>query len=294
MSNIVLAIDDMATNLLLIEQYLDGEGYDLKCFSSAEAALGYLRSGGEASAILLDRMMPGMDGISFMKAFRALDPDMLVPVIMQTAAATQAQIAEGIAAGAYYYLTKPYSRDVVRAILARALSDREANRTLRSMSAQVHAAMGRLESIEFSFRSLQDVRDVAFILASLYADPQTALLGIREMMLNAVEHGNLGITYGEKTDLVRTASWEQEVERRLSLPENAVKQARARLARRKTEMVLTVEDSGPGFDWTGFMEFDVSRARDPHGRGIAMSRKISFDDVTYVDPGNRVVCRTRL
>jgi CheY-like chemotaxis protein len=294
MRETVLAIDDEPPNLMLIEAYLEDEGYDLKFFPGAAAALDYLRAGGAASAILLDRMMPEMDGLSFMKSFRSMDEHMQVPVIMQTAAATPAQIAEGIAAGAYYYLTKPYSREVVRAILSRALADQEAHRALHSATAQVTGAMSRLESVELSFRSLSEVHNVALFLASLYPDSQTALLGIREMMLNAVEHGNLAITYEDKTALVRSGSWEQEVERRLNLPENATKTAHVRLDRRETELVLTVTDEGAGFDWSRFVEFDVTRARDPHGRGIAMSRMVSFSEVTFLGSGNKVICRKSL
>jgi len=292
MKHTVVAIDDEPANLLLIEHYLDGEDYNLKCFSSAVAALEHLQSDSAVSAILLDRMMPDMDGISFLKTFRTIERHILVPVIMQTVATTQTQIADGIAAGAYYYLTKPYSREVLRAILSRALSDHDYACGLHSSASQIASATHQIDAVEFSFRTLSDVRDIAFFLASLYPDPQAALVGIREIMLNAVEHGNLSITYAEKTALVRKRGWQQEVERRLSLRENIVKMAKAQLVRDNGELVLTVEDSGTGFDWKPFRAFDVARATDPHGRGIAMACLISFKSVTYVGAGNKVVCKT--
>ncbi|MGD0104288.1 MAG: response regulator [Rhodopila sp.] len=294
MNSTIIAIDDEPQNLMLIEHYLDGEGYNIKCFSGAMAALDYLRSGGAASAILLDRMMPDMDGISFIKAYRTLEQSVPVPVIMQTAAGMSSQIAEGIAAGAYYYLTKPYSQEVVRAILTRALSDHAFFQELKNSSERISAASKRIETVELAFRSLPDVNDISFFLASLYPDPQAALLGIREIMLNAVEHGNLAISYEEKTSLVRLGNWNGEVERRLNLPENIAKVASARLERGRTELVLTIEDQGQGFDPTRFMELDLRRACDPHGRGIAMARLVSFSDVSYAGLGNRVVCRAGL
>jgi hypothetical protein len=42
------------------------------------------------------------------------------------------------------------------------------------------------------------------------------------------------------------------------------------------------------------MELDLRRACDPHGRGIAMARLVSFSDVSYAGLGNRVVCRAGL
>lgn len=53
-------------------------------------------------------------------------------------------------------------------------------------------------------------------------------------------------------------------------------------------IVLTVADEGAGFDWTSFLEIQPERAFDLHGRGIAMSRLMSFDRVDYRGCGNEV------
>jgi CheY-like chemotaxis protein/anti-sigma regulatory factor (Ser/Thr protein kinase) len=267
-----------------------GEDLDLRCFLSAMDAMDYLRSGGRADAVLLDRMMPEIDGLTFMNEFRALPQFSHVPVIMQTAAGFPTQIAEGIAAGAYYYLTKPFSREVMTAVLSRALADYSIYHSRESDSTTLRAAATNVRQVELSFRSLGDVRDIARFLASFYPDPDTVLFGIHELMVNAVEHGNLGITYAEKTALVRAGTWEQEVARRLELPENLEKRARVRVDRNPSAMVLTIADQGPGFDWSSYTAFNDARARDPHGRGIAMARLLSFDDITFVPPGNKVIC----
>ena len=46
---------------------------------------------------------------------------------------------------------------------------------------------------------------------------------------------------------------------------------------------------GCGFDWRRFLDFDPERAFAPNGRGIALSRQLSFSSLTYIPPGNRVV-----
>ncbi len=291
MISTVIAIDDEAPNLLLLEAYLDGQPYEMKAFESAYAALEYVQSGGAADAVLLDRMMPGMDGMSFIRELKALPRYAAVPVIMQTAAATPAEITESFAAGAYYYLTKPYSRETLQTVIKRALFDYSFHRSMENTGAQIKAATSRIDDVTLSFRTLGDIGEISSLLALAYPDPQSALLGIRELMVNAVEHGNLGITYDEKTNLVRRATWEKEFERRLALPENTHKFATVRLERNTSALVLTIEDSGDGFDWTRYIDFDVARARDPNGRGISMARIVSFDDIAYISPGNKVVCR---
>ena len=294
MTQTILAIDDEANNLLLLESYLENTNHEIKIFTSGQQALDYLRGGGAADTILLDRMMPGMDGMAFMQILRTLKSHSRTPVILQTAAVGAAEIAEGIAAGAYYYLTKPYSRDVLLAIVARALADHTFHSGLQQTVQQISAGIAHVEQMRLSFRTIDDVRTVSFFLASLFPDPDAAILGITELMLNAVEHGNLGITYAEKTDLIRHDNWQAEVERRLEQPEMREKRASVLFEHETNVLKLTIEDMGDGFCWDSYTDFDNDRASDSHGRGIAMSRLVSFDDVTYVAPGNKVVCRKSL
>jgi CheY-like chemotaxis protein len=290
----IITVDDEMHNLMLLESYLEGTGHAVKYFTNGSDALDCLQSGCAADTILLDRMMPGMDGLTFMRELRKLKAHLRTPVIMQTAAVGSAEVAEGITAGAYYYLAKPFARDVLLAVVARALADYAFHAGLEQTAVQFAAGAGHVERMQLSFSTLDDVRTVSFFLASCFPDPNSAMLGITELMLNAVEHGNLGITYAEKSELMHVGGWQDEVGRRLLLPENIAKRARVSFERDVSGLTLTIEDMGAGFNWDPFTEFDINRAGDSHGRGIAMSRMISFDDVTYTAPGNKVICRKRL
>jgi CheY-like chemotaxis protein len=291
-SNIIV-VDDEKINRMLLESYLVGTGYAVRSFDGAISALQYLREGGAADTILLDRMMPDMDGIAFMHALKAMEGRASVPVIMQTAEEGSTAVAEGIAAGAYYYLIKPFKRVVLLAIVARALADRTFYHGLEQTAAEMTIAMRHMDSIRLSFRTVDDVRNVSSFLASMYPSPEAAIMGLTELMLNAVEHGNLGITYAEKSELNRRGAWLDEVERRLELPEFKNRLARVSFERDQTHLLVTIEDMGDGFDWTPYFDLAVERAADSHGRGIAMSRLVSFDEVNYVAPGNKVICTKR-
>jgi CheY-like chemotaxis protein len=293
MSKTIIAIDDEPHNLMLIEDYLDDAGYSIQYFDRAAKALDFLRAqpAGTVDAVLLDRMMPGMDGLAFMRELKTLEDHASIPVIMQTAAAGSHEIAEGIAAGAYYYLTKPYSREVLRAVVSRALADHGFHKGLTKTVTQMTAALEHMETMRLSFQTFDDVRAISFFLASLFPDPVSARLGITELMLNAVEHGNLGITYTEKSGLIGQGTWHAEVERRLAMPAYRDKRAQVWFEREAGGITITIEDMGAGFDWPAYAGFDPSRALDSHGRGIAMSRMVSFDEVKYAAPGNKVVCK---
>ena len=110
---------------------------------------------------------------------------------------------------------------------------------------------------------------------------------IAELINNAVEHGNLGIDYEEKTKLVSEGKWFAEVERRLALPENANKHVRVHLKKEQGNLFVEIEDQGPGFDFERFLTIDESRLFDNHGRGIAIAG--SSLDVRFVRPGNKVI-----
>ena len=114
-------------------------------------------------------------------------------------------------------------------------------------------------------------------------------MGLSELLVNGVEHGNLGIDFAEKSRLREADRWESEVERRLALPENVCKAVRLRVLRDEERWVFEIADDGPGFDWRRFLDFDPERAFAPNGRGIALSRQLSFSSLTYIPPGNVVI-----
>jgi CheY-like chemotaxis protein/anti-sigma regulatory factor (Ser/Thr protein kinase) len=294
MTRHILAIDDEAPNLTMIEGFLEGEDYQVTCMSGAEAGITHLESGQKTDLILLDRMMPGMDGIAFLKHIKKDPRFSSIPVIMQTAANAPEDIAESIAAGAFYYLTKPYQSVVLNALVKSALRDFDSFESAAEQLRSIHSAFARLHYCRFSFQTLEDVANISLHLASMYPEPEAVLMGIKELMLNAVEHGNLGISYEEKSQLNSDNRWVDEVQRRLTLPENEKKVAYIEVVRSDDSLTLTIEDAGKGFDWNRYLDIDPTRAFDNHGRGIAMARMMSFDSMEYNAPGNKVVCHSAL
>jgi anti-sigma regulatory factor (Ser/Thr protein kinase) len=119
--------------------------------------------------------------------------------------------------------------------------------------------------------------------------PDLAATGLTELLVNAIEHGNLGISYAEKKRLRLEGGWNDEVARRQRLPEYRDREVRVRVARRPDCFEFTVSDEGAGFDWRRYLDFDPERAADPNGRGIAMARLLSFSRLEYLGSGNAVV-----
>ena len=121
-----------------------------------------------------------------------------------------------------------------------------------------------------------------------FPNPDLTLTGISELFLNAVEHGNLAISYELKSQLVRSNTWKDEVNRRLSDPRFRDRAVKVTFTKKNNEYTLQIEDEGEGFNWQDYLHVDTARVTHNHGRGIAMANMMSFDELIYNDRGNQV------
>jgi len=285
----LLVVDDEAINREIIAEYLEDTDYQLVMAASGEEALARLRQDATFDAVVLDRMMPGVDGLAVLRQIQADARLRHVPVIMQTAAAGHEQVAEGLRLGAYYYLTKPYHRDALLAVVRSALEMVQRRRALTLAIEEFRGVIGLLVDGCFRVKSLQEARALSATISSLGADPVSVALGLSELMINGIEHGNLGISFQEKAELLAADRWEAEVETRLAAAANAEKFVEVRVRREPEALHVAIRDQGQGFDWRPYLDLSESRALYPNGRGIAMARHIAFRNLRFIEPGNEVV-----
>src|SRR4051795_6052516 len=102
----VMVVDDDVTVREVVVTYLRAAGYDVGEAADGESALDDLR-GERADLIVLDLMLPGIDGLEVCRRIRAKDDD--VPVIMLTALGSETDRVVGLERGADDYVTKPFS-----------------------------------------------------------------------------------------------------------------------------------------------------------------------------------------
>src|SRR5574343_387071 len=291
----VLVVDDEQLNLFIIEEFLEQEDIELEMHSSPLEAWSSLSAAdSNFSLVVLDRMMPELDGMELLRRMKREARFADILVIMQTAASAPDQFREGLEAGAYYYLTKPYEPEALISIVRAAMEDRRARKQLRSRAARLEEAQKLILSVEYRFVTLEDVSSLVPVLAGMCPVPDVAAPGLSDLMVNAVEHGNLGVTYQEKSLLKWEGDWEEEIRRRLALPQFRERFATVRVERSADSVAFTITDQGDGFDWNKVLSFDPDRAFDPNGRGIAMAKMMSFSSLDYQGRGNVVVARVKL
>ncbi len=118
----ILVVDDEEDILELVRYNLLKNGYRVTCVSSGEQAIEKLKQE-TPQIILLDLMLPGMDGLDVCRNLRSNPATSSIPIIMITAKGEDADIVSGLELGADDYLTKPFSPRVllarIRALLRR-------------------------------------------------------------------------------------------------------------------------------------------------------------------------------
>lgn len=120
--NKIMVVEDEQDILELIQYNLAREGYEVVGFCTAEEALEATKNM-TPDLIILDLMLPGMDGLDFCKIMRITESTRGIPIIMLTAKGEEADIVAGLEIGADDYIPKPFSPRVliarIRAILRR-------------------------------------------------------------------------------------------------------------------------------------------------------------------------------
>jgi DNA-binding response OmpR family regulator len=102
----VMVVDDDVTVREVVVTYLRAAGYDVDEAADGESALAGLREQ-QADLVVLDLMLPGIDGLEVCRRIRSKDDD--VPVIMLTALGSETDRVVGLEQGADDYVTKPFS-----------------------------------------------------------------------------------------------------------------------------------------------------------------------------------------
>jgi two-component system alkaline phosphatase synthesis response regulator PhoP len=115
----ILVVEDDPDIANLIAHYLEKAGHEVKRLTSGAQVMAQLRAA-PADLVILDLMLPGMDGLLVCQAMRADRATAAIPVIMLTARGDEADRVAGLELGADDYVTKPFSpKELVARVAAR-------------------------------------------------------------------------------------------------------------------------------------------------------------------------------
>jgi len=107
----VLVCDDDDRIREIIGEIVKGRGYDVQKVNNGKEACEYVKAGNQVDLMIIDIMMPEMDGYEALANIK--DAGFDVPTIMLTAKTQDKDIVKGYRAGADYYITKPFSNKIL-------------------------------------------------------------------------------------------------------------------------------------------------------------------------------------
>ncbi|HEK86503.1 MAG TPA: response regulator [Candidatus Aminicenantes bacterium] len=110
----ILLVEDDPLTARLITHYLKDLQVEIIAFTEAEAALDYLGSS-PADLILLDLLLPGMDGFQFLKEVKKRESAREIPVIIMSSISGEKEILKALEMGVVDYITKPFAPRIVNA-----------------------------------------------------------------------------------------------------------------------------------------------------------------------------------
>jgi CheY-like chemotaxis protein len=113
----VLIVDDDVRNVFALTSVLEGRGMTVVFAENGREGIEALDADGDVDLVLMDLMMPEMDGYEAMTAIRAREEHRALPIIALTAKAMQGDRERSIAAGASDYITKPVDPDQLLSLM---------------------------------------------------------------------------------------------------------------------------------------------------------------------------------
>jgi signal transduction histidine kinase len=206
----ILVVDDTPDMVTLMTMAVKKQGYTAITASNGLQAL-ELAATMRPDAILLDIMMPGMDGIQVLSTLKQ-DPALCdIPVILVTAKGEDDDVISGLDAGAHDYVTKPFKREILAARLRSAVRIKQHRDTLLKLTQQLQTEITDRERMQRELAQAQKLESIGHLAAGIaheintpaqYVSDNTRflqdvfsdldrLLGNLDRLLDAAKHGTI-------------------------------------------------------------------------------------------------------
>jgi FixJ family two-component response regulator/anti-sigma regulatory factor (Ser/Thr protein kinase) len=274
--------------------------YDVRVAGNGNEALKRLEGDHGVQVVVTDIRMPGMTGLELIGSAKQVDPDLGFIVI--SGHGDTDDIITAFRLGAHNFIRKPYRfADLERAIEEEGQRYEQA-REQRIRLAEERVAdrfLTRVDGLTFELPTrLEWISPVTVRLIGVFAamgvctdeNRFNVALGLVEILTNAIEHGNLGITGTEKLKLKAQgeAIYQAEVHRRLESPAAASRKVTIHATCDRAKATVRVMDEGGGFEFNSLPDpTDPENLFKPSGRGILLARTF-LDRVDYEGRGNAV------
>ncbi|MEE8483943.1 MAG: response regulator [Nitrospinota bacterium] len=280
--------EDDAGVLKYMSRILSRNGFDVLEVTDGKSAIEqYKEKSHLIDAIVSDLRMPHVSGLQFAKY--NYDNDNL-PFIICTAFNDATMALNLLEVGARDYIAKPIDKEQFIRVVKNAI-----NRSFKKISeVGFNPYEGNVGSITISSRKNEINYASDWVGGQVENILDKYELGlfmnfIGEFLLNAFEHGNLGIREKEKSKLLEEGNYESEIARRETGCKAKITVSVSAL---ESEIAVNIADEGDGFDYEKYLNMSENvlseRLDMPNGRGVQMSKNY-FDSIEYKKGGANVL-----
>ncbi len=183
----ILVVDDKPENLDVLINYLDTHGFTILVAQEGEEAY-QLAEEFAPDIILLDVMMPGIDGFETCRRLKQHERTREIPVIFMTALSDTAQKVKGFQAGGVDYITKPLQQEEVLARIETHVTLRSLQRNLQQKNVELEQYAGLLERKNDELHELNATKDTFFsIVAHDLRGPLNTLYGLTDVIVESID-----------------------------------------------------------------------------------------------------------
>jgi YesN/AraC family two-component response regulator len=286
----ILLVDDEPLTRDELGGLLQDEGYEVHTAADGDQGLKLFRHE-HPDLVITDVRMPRRDGLSLVCAIRREDP--YVPIAVITGHGTEAMVIEALRMGINDFIKKPVRVKDLTAALQRLEA---ARRPLEQKHAEMPSAV-KLVAHSWTYELQNDLEAIPFFVDTMLKHCASGIdrvdllelsLCLRELILNSVEHGNLGLSYEEKTQALEAGTFDELLEERAQREDLRDRRVTVKVSRQDNRLMFDIIDQGEGFDWRALPDpTDPPNLLSIHGRGVLLAR-LSVDSLRYNEKGNQV------
>jgi len=288
----ILVVEDDLLLVSIISSLLEDKGLLVDIAKNGETAWSLLQ-GKAYDLMIVDRLLPGMDGLTLVNQIRDDGRWDGMPIIMQTAMTSQADVLEGVNAGVNHYLNKPYEMNALWQLVCRVLDSKEEQEKIHDGIKQTSLALSMIDQVSFKIRFPDEALSVAALVGKHCQNGSALSIGLHELLLNAIEHGNLEIGFDTKNEWLNENVFKVKLADRLQDAAYADRYVKFDMRRDGERYLFQIEDQGNGFDYENVEQSKADRAFSLCGQGIGVAQRMGLDDIVFHNPGNRVTATAR-
>ena len=243
--------------------------------------------------LILDKNMPQCSGLELLRAIRSSAWHYDIPAIMLTAEAGNNCLIECLEGGVNLYLTKPATQELLKAALEQVQAEMEKRLGLLNQSKQFSNALSCMSHAHFRIQTPSQASSLAWLLSQQAQQTDHTYLGILEILINAIEHGNLHLKPSERKSLLSKDDFRQELELLSKQSPFCTKWVEVDFSSDDCFATIEVTDQGFGFDWQSSLNQNHSAKSWANVRGFHKIKNAGFINLHYRNNGRTAVLRMK-